>query len=68
MLSVYTDKATGRRATHGSAAVSKVDRPIPTTNIEPQKPPKLSLMADGQKSRQPTARTARPSMKVTRKP
>lgn len=54
--------------THGSAAVSSVDSPIPTTNMDPQNPPKLFLTPDGQKSRQPTARTARPVMNVMRKP
>ncbi len=43
-------------------------RPAPTTNMLPQKPPKDCLRPEGQKSRQPTARTARPVMKVTRKP
>lgn len=51
-----------------NAAVSSVARPDPTTNMLPQKPPNERWTPDGQNSRQPTANTARPAMKVTRKP
>lgn len=43
-----------------SAPVSRVDRPAPTTNIEPQKPPNEALSPDGQKRRHPTVRVASP--------
>lgn len=41
---------------------------MPTTNMLPQKPPNDFFTPDGQKRRQPTARTASPVMKVTRNP
>jgi hypothetical protein len=47
--------------TYGSAAVSSVDKPAPTTNMLPQKPPKDRLTPDGQKRRHPTVRTERPT-------
>jgi len=61
--------------THGSAAVSRVERPAPTTcwsamdtlsiqgkhtNMLPQNPPKDFFTPLGQKRRHPTARVARP--------
>jgi hypothetical protein len=49
---------------NGSAAVSRVLNPAPTTNMEPQNPPKDFLTPLGQKRRQPTARTERPVIKV----
>ena len=52
----------------GSAAVSRVERPAPTTNMLPENPPKDFFRPEGQKSRHPIAKTARPAMKVTRKP
>lgn len=55
-------------ARNGSAAVSRVAKPAPTTNMLPQKPPNERPSTEGQKRRQPTASTARPAMKVTRKP
>jgi hypothetical protein len=55
-------------ARNGSAAVSRVDSPAPTMNIEPQKPPKDFLIPEGQNIRQPTANTARPVTNVSRKP
>jgi hypothetical protein len=53
---------------NGSAAVSRVDNPAPTTNIDPQKPPKDFFKPDGQNKRQPTTRTESPVTKVIRKP
>jgi hypothetical protein len=57
---VSTSSDVGFELTYGSAAVSRVLRPAPTTNMLPQKPPKDLLTPLGQKSRHPTARTARP--------
>ena len=41
-------------AMKGFAEVSRVERPEPTMNMEPQKPPKERLMAEGQNMRAPT--------------
>lgn len=46
--------------TYGSAAVSRVERPAPTTNMLPQNPPNDLFRPLGQKRRHPTASTARP--------
>jgi hypothetical protein len=53
---------------YGSAAVSRVDSPIPTTNMLPQNPPKDFFTPEGQNRRHPTARTDRPVMNVNLKP
>lgn len=42
-----------------SAPVSRVERPAPTTNMLPQKPPKEALTPLGQKRRQPIVMTHR---------
>lgn len=55
-------------ARKGSAAVSRVESPEPTTNMLPQKPPNEALTPLGHIRRHPTARTARPVMNVTRNP
>ena len=41
-------------AMYGLADVSSVESPDPTMNMEPQKPPKERLTADGQNMRAPT--------------
>lgn len=55
-------------ARKGSAAVSSVLRPAPTTNMLPHNPPKDRLTPESQRSRLPIARIARPVMNVTLKP
>ena len=50
----------------GSAAVSKVERPAPTTNMLPQNPPNDRFSPLGQKRRLPTASTASPVLQHER--
>jgi hypothetical protein len=54
--------------THGSAAVSNVLNPAPTTNMLPQKPPKLCFTPLGQNNRHPTHSVQSPHMNVTLNP
>lgn len=59
---------TTETSTHGSAAISNVLNPAPTTNILPQKPPKLCFTPLGQNSKHPTHKTHKPETNVIRKP